>query len=192
MTAAKAHQPSNGAIHATAGPFGFATQQLSREFESPFLGSLGVVIEGDVDNNGGLEISIFYLPKKTFSIERENLLITEESKRLHITMGYRHWFNKKFSTALAFFSSYAMGDSHVVQNEFYSLPAPKTSASDATEYGFDFSLQYEPYSYGRFSAVFDVRYSYSVTPKDDEDSNHYGILLGIKYFIQGKDDPSED
>lgn len=67
--------------------------------------------------------------------------------------------------------------------------APATSAQDTVKYGFDFSIQVEPYRVDRFSLVIDGRYSLSVTSKPGEDENFVSVLIGMKYFIQGKDQP---
>ncbi len=183
---AQAHQPVDGNIWVTGGFFGYATHQWHHRFESPFVGSGGLVVQGDLHKYGGLEISFFYLDK-VFSVQKDDLVVTERGKRMYIVMGYRHWFNKKNSAAAGFFSSYSMGDPTILRNDFPAGAKPNTSADDMTEYGFDLSYQHEPISKGRWSAIVDLRYSYSVTPKGFEDSNHYGVLIGLKYFAQSKE-----
>lgn len=64
-----------------------------------------------------------------------------------------------------------------------------TSAQDYTEYGFDFSLQAEVWSSGRYGVVIDGRYSQSVTNKPGEDANHYAFMVGLRYLIQEKGPP---
>jgi hypothetical protein len=112
----------------------------------------------------------------------------EESDRIQITMGYRHWFANWLSAGLAFSSSYAMGDTRTIRDDFTprGLKAIDTSASDTTEYGFDFSLQWEVFSYQRLALIADAIYSLSVTGKPNETTDHYGVMLGIRYFIQEK------
>lgn len=185
-----AHKPNGGDIRATASMFRLQTHQYQDSFSSPWKSGLGLVTEGDVDDNGGLEISIFYM-EKLFAVHRGGMSVVEESKRMYIAMGYRHWFNEKISAALAFFSSYQMGDGKTIRSDFPFGLAPKTSARDVTEYGFEASVQYEPWSAGNLAAVIDGRYSYSVTAKPGEDGNHYMVLVGLKYFVQSRE-PSEE
>jgi hypothetical protein len=183
---ARAHVPADGNIRASLGPYGYATHEWHNHFESPFMGGLGLLVEGDLNKHGGLEIGMFYI-NKVFSVTKDDQTVTERAKRIYISMGYRHWWNKKNSVSLAFFSSYSMGDPKTLHSDFPPGGAPKTSASDMTEYGFDASYQHEPWSAGRWAAIVDLRYSYSVTPKGFEDSNHYGVLLALKYFVQARD-----
>lgn len=184
---AHAHQPEDGHIHVTGGPFIFATHELRHQFSSPAVNTAGVLVEGDVDRNGGVEISLFYLEKR-YNIRHNDLNVTQSGKRMYIATGYRHWFDKNHSAALAFFSSYSMGDPIVIRDDFAPAASPKTSASKATEYGFDFSLQREFLQKGRWSGILDLRYSHSLTPKgDNEDGNHYGAMLAVKYFVQAAD-----
>ncbi len=88
-----------------------------------------------------------------------------------------------------------MGEAQSGRNDYtpLGLATPETSAHDSTEYGFDGSIQVEPWREGRYAAIIDLRYSYSVTDKPDEESNHYGILVGLKYFVQGgkRQDPDD-
>ena len=183
----QAHQPKDGHIHVTGGPFIFATHELRHQFSSPAINTGGVLVEGDIDKNGGVEISLFYLDKR-YNIRHEDKNVTQTGKRMYIALGYRHWFNKNYSAGLAFFSSYAMGDPQVVRDDFAPAASPKTSASKPTEYGFDFSLQREFLQKGRWAGILDLRYSHSLTPKgDNEDGNHFGAMIAVKYFVQATD-----
>lgn len=185
-----AHTPREGDIRGSIGPFWYKTDRRDHSFDSSTQGGLGVVAEGDVDYHGGIEIGVFYI-RQLFSIQKDSKELSEFGKRIYITTGYRHWFVPEFSAAAAFFSSYAMGDPQVVRNDFGINAQPKSSASDVTEYGFDFSLQYEPLHKDRLSLVVDARYSLSVTPKPGEASNFFGLFVAFKYFIQGQQ-PGED
>ncbi|MGE0526024.1 MAG: hypothetical protein AB7G93_04330 [Bdellovibrionales bacterium] len=182
------HVPADGDIHATLGPFAFTNDDRKHEIKSPLIGAAALIVEADLDHNGGPEMAIFYL-NQLFSMEREGRVIAERVQRIYITLGYRHWLTPSLSGAAAFFSSYYMGDPELVRSDYGTEPAPKTSASDPTEYGFDFSIQYEPWRRERWSAVIDGRYSLSVTAKEGEESNHFGVLVGVKYFVQGHETP---
>ncbi len=159
-------------------------------FESPVLSGSGLIVEGDLSNYGGLEISAFYM-HKVFFREQNSRYIAEKVKMIYITMGYRRWFSENFSGGLSFYSSYPMGDGKVIYSDFptYSV---NTSARDATEYGFDFSLQWEFWREEKWALALDARYSLSVTQKDHEDADHYGLLLGLKYEIQEKGQPKTE
>jgi len=155
--------------------------QSVKQKESPYLTGAGLIAQGDVDKNGGIEIALFYLDK--FYLRRQgDDHITEKIKRMYVTTGYRHWFNKSFSSALAIYSSYSMGDARVVHDENTGGDVP-TTATEITEYGLDVSIQVELISNDELALVADSRYSQSLTAKSREDANVYGILLGLKYLI---------
>ena len=180
-----AHQPVDGDIHATFGWLAYQTHTLDHYWRPQALVAPGLIAEGDLNSHGGLEISMFYL-QNAFSVKQDGRVVTERVKRVYIATGYRHWLNRKFSVALAFSSSYAMGDPRPVADDFPLQTKPPTSASDTTEYGMDLSLQYEPWRKDRVGFVLDARYGYSVTAKRHEDSNHYGVMLAFKYFVQSR------
>lgn len=174
-----------GKIHATIGPYLFQTHRLATSKGSdPIMSGFTLIAEGDVDYNGGIEISISYL-QKIYPREVGDKVNIEKNKKIYVNTGYRHWFNKKYSAGLSFFSAYSMGGTRVVRSDFPLSSRPPSSAKDPAEYGFEFSLQYEPIQVGKFFLVVDGRYSHSVTSKDNEDGNHYGLILGLKYFIEG-------
>lgn len=179
-----AHTPEEGQIWATTGPYFYQTKtSMSQPEKAPYIG-YGLIAEGDVDYNGGVEIAIFYLDKLYF-IEKGGDQVVEQIKRMFITTGYRHWFNETFSFAGAFFSSYSMGDAKVVVPPD-TVDGLKTSAQDITEYGMDFSLQAEIWSNKEMAAVIDTRYSWSTTRNQREDADVYGIALAFKYLIPKK------
>lgn len=181
-----AHEPSGGQIHASLGPYIFSTDSLHNEFDSPATYGLGAIVNGDVDEHGGLEFSLFYM-NKLFVVQQAGRQLRERGKRVQIGMGYRHWVTPEFSGSLAFFSSYSMGDPQPVRDDFAVGTAPQTSASDSTDYGFDISLQYEPFRKGKLGLVIDARYSWAVTEKAGEDENHLGVFVGIKYLVQSSE-----
>jgi hypothetical protein len=186
--AAAAHVPQDGDVYATFGSFAYRTHTLHHDFESPVLYAPGLVAEGDLDSHGGLEISMFYL-RNVFSVQKDGRLLTERIKRMYITTGYRHWFSDNVSIAGAFFSSYTMGEPTRIRDDFGSGEHPPISTSDTTEYGLEVSGQCEPWHQGRFAIIVDARYAYSLTAKRSEDSNHYGVLVGVKYFVQSREKP---
>jgi hypothetical protein len=182
-----AHVPEEGKISVSLGPYFYRTNfgASSPGLHSPILGGGGLLVEGDIDNHAGLEVGLFYLHKVYFR-RIDGGFIEEKIKIMYITMGYRYWFSDKFSAAAAFFSTYSMGDSTIVYSDFTPPNLHNTSAQDTTDYGFDFSLQWEFWRTPELAAFVDGRYARSVTPKDHEDSDHYGVLLALKYFVQEK------
>lgn len=184
---ASAHPPKVGTIMATMGPYIYRTSFDSRVngVDSPIMAGAGLIVEGDVDKNGGLEIGAFYLHKDYFR-RQDGGVLQQTNKIMYITMGYRHWLTHRFSGAAALYSSYTMGDFRTVHTDFPSGSDVDTSAHDTTDYGFDFSLQYEFLTIDRLHFVFDARYSLNVTPKYHEEADHYGALVGVKYMVQEK------
>jgi hypothetical protein len=164
------------------------TMNWHHDFNAPFMGGVGLITEGDLSPHGGIEIGLIYM-QQVFSIEQNGLVVVERGKRMYITMGYRHWFTPRVSGALAFFSNYSMSEADMLHSDFPSGQAPATSAESMVKYGFDWSLQWEAVRQDRFSVVLDGRYSLSVTSKPGEDENFYAVLVGLKYFLQGREAP---
>lgn len=177
-----AHEPVDGSIFATGAAFTYLTDTRG---ENPVFTAPALVAEADLSSSGGVEIVMAYL-RNSFTVRRDSGELTESMKRMYISTGYRYWYNKYWSVAFGFASSYSMGDRKVIRDDF-KANRPDSSASDVTEYGFDFSVQYEAWARERFAIVIDGRYALSVTAKDREDSNHMGVMVGIKYFVQARD-----
>ncbi len=179
-----AYQPQEGNVSAILGPFLYKTNfgRANVGYESPNNYGVGLLALGDLNRNGALEIGIFTL-QKTYLKEQNSKFIVQSAELLHITMGYRYYINRWFSTSLTFFSSYALGTPETLYTEFLPAGQVDTSAKDNTEYGFDFAFQSELASFKNFGLVVDGRYSLSLTPKERERSDHFGILLGIRYLI---------
>jgi hypothetical protein len=180
-----AHEPADGAIYGSTGPFMLRADPRNHEFNAPYLGGYGLIAEGDLGPRGGIEISAFYF-KQLYSLQQNGLEVEEKAPRIYITSGYRYWPVTWASVALAFFSSYSIGTGEVVRDDFPPGQTPLTSAHVITAYGFDGSVQFEPWHQDRYAAIIDLRYSYSVTARPGEDSNFYGVLVGLKYFVQSQ------
>ena len=182
-----AHVPEDGDIHATLAPSLVDNLPHRHQFESPFLAGMALIAEGDIDNHGGVEITAMYM-YQLYSIKRGDQLVTEKGRRMFISTGYRHWFVPKFSVALAFDSSFAMGEGEIVHNDFGINNSPATSAQSSVTYGFDLSVQYEPFHWGRYAMTVDGRYAYCITNKPQEDSNVVFFMVGLKYFVQSREE----
>ena len=190
---ALAHVPEEGKVTAVVAPFFYKTffEGTSTDVSSPLTAGTALIAEGDIDKHGGLEIGVFFI-QKLYLRKTDTEELAEKIKQVYITMGYRHWFNQKWSVAAAFFSTYVMGQRKIIHSTFLPPRNINTSASDTTEYGFDFSLQYEIWRHGDFSALIDTRYSYSITDKSNEFGDHYGFLIGLRYQVQEKFEDSKD
>ncbi len=182
-----AYTAKEGNVSAIFGPFFYKTSFAgsTSKATSPDLSGLTLMAIGDISDHGSLEIGIFYL-NKIYLRERYSNYLAEKTQLIHITMGYRYWLNSYLSTSLSFYSAYSLGDVEVTYSDFRGVNEPTTSARDKTEYGFDGALQAEVWSSDRYAAVIDLRYSRSVTSQEHENADHYGALVGLRYFIQEK------
>jgi hypothetical protein len=183
-----AYEPSEGNITATFGPYFSKTNFAGSNSgaTAPVFRGLGLVALGDIDNKGSLEIAIFYTPK-VFIREQAGQFISEQTDLVHVGMGYHYWINGTISTSLDFVTTYTTGDAVVTHNDFPIGQDMDTSARDITEYGFDFSVQWQLWESDRLGAVLDGRYTHYITKKADEISDDFGLLIGIRYVVQEKE-----
>jgi hypothetical protein len=184
---ARAYEPEEGKISLTFGPTYYRTffQADHPLIDPEQQHGFAVIAEGSVGKRGSLEIGVFPM-HKVFIREQQNNFVAEQIKLIYITMGYRQWFSNRVSGALALFSSYPMGDAKVLQNDLAPGGYLDTSARDATEYGFDFSVMVDLLNQPKFSVTLDARYSLSVTNKDNEESDHLMGMIGVRYLLQKK------
>ena len=101
-------------------------------------------------------------------------------------MGYRRWISNTIALGLAFYSAYSMGAPKINHSDFTTGNELDTSARDNVEYGFDFSIQKEIWTEKQYSLIGDLRYSLSVTNKQNEKGDDYGLFLAYKFFAQEK------
>ncbi len=186
-TQVSAYSPKEGNV---LGSLGFILHRTNFETShsgarAPWSGGIALVANGDVSDVGQLEVGLFHINKQYFR-DVAAMYVGEVTEALHITMGYRRWVTSTFSVALAFSSAYSMGDVRELHNDFTPSPGIDTSARDSVEYGIDLSLQTELYSWPRYAIVLDGIYSLSVTGKPNEKADHYGAMIGLRYFIQEK------
>ncbi len=182
-----AYSPSSGSVNAIFGPYAYKTNFGGSDsgVTSPYRGGYGLMAVGDVSDWGSLEIAMFDM-HKLYVRQQSGLFVAEEKEVVHITMGYRWWLNHYLSTSLTFYSSYSLGDPRIIHSDFPIGAEIDTSARDTTEYGFDIALQSELWSYEKYAVVADARYSISVTNKENEKSDHYGLFVGVRYLVQQK------
>lgn len=182
-----AYVPAEGDVTAYFGPHLYKSnfEDTKTGADSPNLGGLALVVLGDVSEKGSLEIGMFYM-NKIYLREEAGSYIAEQTGLMHITMGYRRWFSETFSGSISISSGHSMGDIKVVHSDFVPGTEATTSARDATEYGFDFSLLTELVRIKDFAVFFDARYALSVTAKKNENADHFAFLLALKFPVQEK------
>ncbi len=192
-TGAKAYQPKSGSIAATFGTYIYrANFNAPAESNNPVLAGNALIVNGDVSNSGSLELGMYY-GHHLYSRREDNLMIIEKVKRLHFTMGYKWWLARPYSLSLTFFSTYSIGDPTL---EYSNLSATDTyfptSAQKPVQYGFDVSLQYDIWEKDKFAVISQARFAYPTTRESNEKSDQYGIVLGIRYQLQGTPVPESE
>lgn len=183
--AAHAYRPEAGKVMASLGPYIYKTDLQGYGFpkNSRWKPGFALIAEGNLDSTSALEIGLFYLNKQYFRRVSDQIAI-EETDRIYITTGYRYWWSPGLSTGLNFFSSYSMGDPRPVHLSGDFSTAPQTSARDTTEYGVDLSVRFELDSFEKFGFFVDCRYSWSLTPKEGEESNHMALFLAYRQEVE--------
>ena len=178
---AHAHETRDGRVHVSLGSLTYQTQYENDrdEVEAPIQGSLGLVVNGDVGEFGSLEVGMFYLDK-LFLRELNNEVLVEKIKRLYMTIGYRRWVTDRFGIGLSAFTSYSMGDPDRIHSTSGGDPGFQTSAHDTSDHGVDASFLYEFYKKDGNIGVIDLRSSYSLSPREDEDGNHLALFIAFK------------
>ncbi len=184
-----AYDPADGNITVTAGSFAYKTifphEDAGKGLVSGYHGNFGLIGNGDLDDKSSVEIGIFHM-NKLFFRDQNGKTQVEQTQVMHISMGYRRWLNPYFSGGLGVYSGYPMDDTKVVHTDFALGTEIQTSARDKTEYGFDVSIQCEVWHNDMFSALVDARYIKSMTSKENEYADHYGLMLGLRYLFQDK------
>jgi hypothetical protein len=182
-----AYKSVEGNVTALLGPFFYKTNfnTSSSGANSPFLGDPGIILNGDINSNGSLEVAIFHL-NKVYVRKQESQYLVEQTELLQISMGYRRWLSSTWSVSLGLFSAYSMGDPTIVHNDFSTGTDIQTSAFETTTYGIDLSIQKELWIRDNNSLVIDARYSWAFAKRGHEYGDHYGLLLGIKHLVQEK------
>lgn len=182
-----AYSPKEGNISAT---FGWVLHRTNFQTShtgasAPYQGDLALLLTGDVNDRAAIEIAAYHMNKQFFR-DLGSQYVGEETEQIEITMGYRHWIAPSFSVAVAFSSAYTLGYVRQIHNDFAPLPAIDTSAQDKVEYAGHFSAQADLYTFERWTASVNALYSLSFTGKPNEKADHYGIVIGLRYFIQEK------
>jgi len=181
---ATAYVPQRGNINATLGPYVYQTNYSGiRSVDNDVSGSVSLVANGDVSDHGSLEMSVIFMNKNYFR-DIGDQSIAEKTQVLHIGIGYRRYWAPSFSTSLAVYTNYPMGETKVMHTDFADAEKVETSARSSSESGLDLGFQGEIWSSGRYSVMAELRYSYALSRRSHEFSDQYGGSVGIRYFIQ--------
>jgi hypothetical protein len=185
-----AYTPKEGNLAIILGPTFYKTDfgGANPAFNQAYATGLGLIAVGDLNEHGGLEFSVFTLNKTFLRADEAGNYIAQKAEMLDITMGWRQWIDEMFSASISFFSAYPMGTPETIYSNIPFGEFVNTSASDKVEYGFEFAGQAELLHWEQFAFVTDVRYSWSVTPKEEEHGDHYGIMFGLRYMAIQKND----
>lgn len=181
----EAYVPQRGNINVLLSGYSFQSQIKSSTLLSDVdVNGFGLTAIGDVSPRGSLEISSIFL-NKTFYRSTDDMSLKEESKVVHVTMGYRHWWKHWFSSSFSFFTAYPMGTMTVLDSRNAASDF-ETSAHEKSQSGLDLALQAELYSKGRWGVQTEARYSYYITKLSGEDPHQLGLSLGVRYFLQSR------
>lgn len=186
-TAVFAYSPKEGNVSATLGMLAYRTNFESSPSGAvaPVQFNFALVVSGDINDRGALEIGVYHMTKQYFR-DLNSYFVGQEIETIEITMGYRQWITPSISASIAFSSAYSLGYIRTIHDDFVPNPPIDTSAGDNVEYGFHFSAQADLFTIGRFTGSLSALYSLSVTAKPNERADHYGALVGLRYFIQEK------
>lgn len=157
---------------------------------TPNRSGLAFSLLGDTNDHGSLEISLMRM-SKTYFRTNNGLLIVERVPTVHASMGYRYWFDGKNSSTLALFTSYPLEDAETLHNEFPSGVDFTTTARKSYETGIELGIERDLWSDGRYALFLGAKYLWSLTKDSEEFADQYGVLLGLRYFVQGKDAPPQ-
>jgi hypothetical protein len=183
-----AYTPEEGKVNLILGPYYYRTnfRNSPQGAVASFKNAMGLIAIGDISDHGSLEIGIFPMSKQYFR-EYHGGYMGQETSLIHITTGYHFWPYRYLSGSLAIFSAYPIGDATTIHNSIPPGTDPvDTSVSDNAEYGIEGSLQGEIFNSGKFAVVIETRYAFSLTHKNSESADHYGVLLGLRYLIQSE------
>jgi len=182
-----AYIPAEGNVTASYGLFLYKTNFTGSDQvpTSPILGDLGFITNGDITDKGSLEIALFHM-NKIYYRNINDLFLAEKAETIHITMGYRRWLSEIWSLGLGFYGAYTIGEYQTLHSDSNVDLLIDTSARDTVEYGLDFSVQYEIWNKDKKAVYTDLRYSYSISNKENEKGDHYTLFLGYRHMIQEK------
>ena len=181
-TTSYGYVPEEGRISIYGGPMWYKSNFTNTKNGAKSIeqGSTGLVAIGDINVKSSLEVGLFFLNKQ-YQRDLQGKFLVEQTKLMHITMGYRRWLSEIFSMSFTLASGYSMGEPQIIHTDFLPTDNVDTSARDTTEYGLDIALQTELWKKEEFSVVLDTRFTKSFTPKDDEKADHFAVMLALQH-----------
>lgn len=182
-----AYEPKEGNVAASFGPTMYKPQfePKGTNVPSAVRTGFGLSVQGDLGPKSNIEIGLFHL-YKNYLIEKSNGFLEEETEVIQINVGYRRWFSSVFSAGLFLSSLYSLGDPQITHTDFTVADTPSTSARETAKYAGELSLQTEIYKNENRFINLDLRYLYLLSPKADEQGNHYGIFFSFNFLILEK------
>ena len=182
-----AYAPVEGNVSSYFGPYLFKTNFDSAKTDlDSFSTGIGLVVLGDINQQGSIEIGMYHF-YKTYFREQLGNLIAEKTPLIQVNMGYRSWISETFSAAVTLSSAYSMGSIERIYSDFTPGSEIETSARDNTEYGMDVSVLKEVFKNEKMNILLDARYSFSLTSKAGESGDHFALMLALNYLLQQKD-----
>lgn len=186
-----AYIPVRGNVHAVLGSYFFQTNYGGEQhMTAPNRDGIAVLVWGDVSDHGSLEMSMFHMSKTYYRRDRE-MLIIEKVPTVHVSIGYRYWWKPDVSLSLGLFTSYPLEDTEKIFSNFPPAEEITTTARENSQTGLDMAVDKEVWADGRYAVTLGARYSWALTKLHDEFSDQYGVMLGLRYFIQGRDRPED-
>lgn len=185
IPSAFAYVPQRGNVNLTLSPYYLKSQlKTSDFFNSVQNNGVALTAIGDVSPRGSLEISSIFYTKEFYRADGAQTL-HERSKVVHVTMGYRYWIDRTFSTSFSFFTGYPLGSVVTLERQTTEIDF-KTSARENSTAGLDLAFQAELWSQGRWALQAETRYSHYFEKLKGEDPHQLGIGIGLRYFLQSR------
>ena len=153
---------------------------LFNDKDSPI--GFALLVEADTRKNFGIEFGIFSNQYQYYR-EGDDYKASEKIKRVHIPIMFRYWFFPFFSWAAGPYASYRTGEATTLFLEG-QWQDRLTSANDLAEHGVETSIMFDVPINKEFFITADVRYSYSLTPRESEYREMKSFTLALKYLIQ--------
>lgn len=175
------YTPQEGTIIGSFGPAIFSG--LGKNSSSK--AGLGLLIQGDVNHRGGLELGLYHY-QHVYSLKYFGREKIEKINRINLTMGYRYWPYDVWGLSFAFSSAYAFGDKEIIKNDFQDSEGVATTAAKISEHGFIMSSIFDIWSFRHHAIHIHTFYHYSLNTNFGESADLYGLMIGYTFYIQSK------
>ncbi len=142
---------------------------------------LGLIVDAYFADYWSAEMALLFADYQ-FIRDYNGQLLSETVNRVHVPILVKYSFLTYFSLGLGFYGSYRMG-------EVKSLTSPmgqnglQTSASDSGEHGLEGSFQLTFPLFEKYFLTLNIRHSYSLTPRTNEERNYQNLLLSLRKLV---------